>query len=875
MKRTIFFSFLSFLLLVSCKQETYFNITTSVQPSNGGSIIITPPSGPVLEGTSVSFNANPKGDYIFTGWSGSISGTENPKTVTATSDLNVIANFELKTYPLNVSIEGEGVVNERVISTKTEYSSGTVVELTAKPSDYWLFDHWEDDLNGNTNPVQLTVSSPKSVKAVFVKKMYNLTVSIDGEGAVSETVKETRSGSYQEGTVVELTATPGTGWSFNRWEGDLSGEDNPVQITITGEKSVKAVFTKNKYAYNLKIVGPGVVDEYLLPETRADLDYGTRILLKAIPSEGAVFKGWSGDLSGSVSDMEIEIEEGMEITATFEPDFEKNKQPLVDLYLPSSMTKRLYYGLDFSTMSYYPTGFIAVDYNMDGFVDVITCEMGRESQDQRLPMNFYLGPDYEVDKENSGVHLAPICTRKSFTGDFNGDGKIDICFVGHGNEGFPDPKDYPVFLMSKENNTFSRKGIEDCFEYYHGSAAGDFDNDGDLDVVLLNNGNKGASCILVNDGNGNFTPRYDLLNYYWMEPAMYTIEFYDIDNDGFLDIVCGGNDYEGRNSFGRDYIAYDDSPFVLWGNGTSYADSPISRLGSNYIGFGDNSDFAFYDLDGNGTDEIIIAKSADGLDWDGALIHENGHGWMIQVFERNGRSFFDATEKYIIDEDPFHLDEVLNIWISMETVDNHVYLLSRKEGQTNAKRLYLLDNGKLVRVNEDEESGQPIKYTNGVCLYSDGVGSYGTHLDLAYSDNPYSGTTCIHFSNWPTWNGWSVDYEDWIDFSELEKQGYVLEFAIKNSDPEMLIAFSFETRLQTDPWYFPSYNYTYLASEHKCDGTWDLVQVPLSEMTCDSEWTGYYWNTIKTLIIMPWDYHGHDFYLDEIRIRRILDTQQP
>ena len=82
---------------------------------------MTPSFGSVLEGAVVSFQAKPSGDYIFTGWSGSLSGADNPKTVTVTSDLSVVANFKLKSYPLIVSVEGEGTVDERVISTKTDY----------------------------------------------------------------------------------------------------------------------------------------------------------------------------------------------------------------------------------------------------------------------------------------------------------------------------------------------------------------------------------------------------------------------------------------------------------------------------------------------------------------------------------------------------------------------------------------------------------------------------------------------------------------------------------------------------------------------------------------------------------------------------------
>ena len=234
-------SFLA-LLLVSCKQETYYNITTKVEPEGSGIVVVTPSTGAVLEGTSVSFLAKPNGDYVFSGWSGGLSGEVNPQTVTVSSDLSVTAKFTLRSYPLTITVEGEGTVSEKVISTRSDYTAGTVVELTANPSEHWVFDHWEGDLNGNTNPAQITVSSSKSVKAVFVKKMYDLTVEIQGHGSVEEKVINTRSGSYEEGTTVELTAVPDEFWAFDHWEGGINGKDNPVTLTITKKEFVKAVF---------------------------------------------------------------------------------------------------------------------------------------------------------------------------------------------------------------------------------------------------------------------------------------------------------------------------------------------------------------------------------------------------------------------------------------------------------------------------------------------------------------------------------------------------------------------------------------------------------------------------------------------------------
>lgn len=241
----------SSLLMIGCQKEAYHNITVSVNPAEGGSV--SPSSGPVLDGTSVSFKATPKGDYVFTGWSGSISGTENPKTVTVTQDMNVTANFTLRSYPLTIMIEGEGTVAEKVVSTKSEYQSGTVVELTATPSDHWLFDHWEGDLTGATNPAQITVSSAKNVKAVFVEKTYPLAIEIVGQGTVNEEVITTKS-TYQEGTVVKLTAVPDEFWKFDHWEGDIEGKDNPEIIEITSETNIVAIFKEGKYK-NLAVDG--------------------------------------------------------------------------------------------------------------------------------------------------------------------------------------------------------------------------------------------------------------------------------------------------------------------------------------------------------------------------------------------------------------------------------------------------------------------------------------------------------------------------------------------------------------------------------------------------------------------------------------------
>lgn len=621
----------------------------------------------------------------------------------------------------------------------------------------------------------------------------------------------------------------------------------------TSEYISMVAVSKIKYSYNLTIVGPGAVDEYLL-KTKGSLENGTTIQLKAYPdiTKYAKFKGWSGDVIGNEAEITFNLDKDVNVVATFAAEVRQYPQP--NLYTPTSCRKCLYYGQDFSKQSWYPTGFLALDYNQDGYIDVVTCN-SQYTETGRNPIGFYLGQtngSFVEDNLNSGKFMGLIAVRKSFYGDFNGDSIPDICFVGHGWDEEPWPGEYPILLLSN-GKRYEELRLYDTVGYFHGSAAGDFDNDGDLDIFLLDHSTN--SWFLVNDGQGHFTKNNTLFNVEVIDGSMFTTEMFDINHDGFLDLIVGGHEHEGH-----EWHEYTNPTIVFWGNGESFNHDNYVRFPRFKDGWGVTLDYCFYDLNGDGKEEVINIRTGDGLS------QPSYQGWSLQILSLNGDCFYDVTSSFIYDNENGELDGSAFCWIDMEEIEGEIYLCGRF--QTNAERLFILKDGRLQRVNED--NSQPLEYSSGMCFYSDGVGSWNEHTQLDCQDDPYSGTTCIHVSNWVTWTGWAVDYKDWIDFSELEKQDYVLEFAIKNSDPDLVIAFHFETRLQTDPWYFPSYRYSYLASEHKCDGTWELVRVPLSSLKCEPEWTGYYWKTIKTLSIMPGDCHGKDFYLDEIRIRKVL-----
>jgi hypothetical protein len=83
-------------------------LSLGVNPPNGGSVLIDPPSGAsnrYAPGTPVALSAQPNPGFRFTNWSGSVSSTNNPLVLVMNSDQAVTANFVV-IPPIDFSVAG-------------------------------------------------------------------------------------------------------------------------------------------------------------------------------------------------------------------------------------------------------------------------------------------------------------------------------------------------------------------------------------------------------------------------------------------------------------------------------------------------------------------------------------------------------------------------------------------------------------------------------------------------------------------------------------------------------------------------------------------------------------------------------------------------
>lgn len=429
---------------------------------------------------------------------------------------------------------------------------------------------------------------------------YNLEVlaTPNGSGAVTPSA-----GTYSAESVIELTALPADGWEFVEWTGDYVGTDNPITVTFDDSKSITANFSlvqdffisqSPSYNYPNNTVGQ-IINNYYFPGVYPHTDF--------------------------ISDN-------------------------IDLYYTENNLE--YYYRMFGREGIY------FDYNNDGKLDFFG-----------FLTNFI--PNWGVEKGkfvlidnilSDSREKLYFDTDINFGGgsiqanDFNNDGKLEIMISTqnnheNGNGGYS--TNVPVKIITfNENGTIIEQQVGEPMGV-HDSTCGDVDNDGDVDLLvwLFSDPNITTRPFLyLNDGSGNFTLTNNFESFEGLESILnnqgpypvISVEFYDIDNDNNLDIICGYSldDFADTNfDYGLEKIR------IYWGDGTGTFNfingfTDLTSTSNPYVG--PNSvgttvlGIGIFDYDNDGDFDIVSS------------VTPNYGGYLLQLYEQtNTREFLDVT----------------------------------------------------------------------------------------------------------------------------------------------------------------------------------------------------------------------------------------
>jgi uncharacterized repeat protein (TIGR02543 family) len=133
-------------------------------------------------------------------------------------------------------------------------------------------------------------------------------------------------GLYDEGSAIELVATPSAHSTFTGWSGDCTNQTGPCEVVVEGEPSVTAHFTA-QHPISIAKAGAGAGSVVSEP---AGLDCGavcvsyftdgTMVSLTAVSSGHSTFTGWSGAGCSGTGTCVIEAGEAQTVTANFAHD---------------------------------------------------------------------------------------------------------------------------------------------------------------------------------------------------------------------------------------------------------------------------------------------------------------------------------------------------------------------------------------------------------------------------------------------------------------------------------------------------------------------------------------------------------------------------
>ena len=174
----LFLLLFSLLFIITCKKDEDSVAFVNASSNNEDQGYVEFSAGDYGIGSSVTFTAVPNEHFVFVQWKGS-SGqtfTDNPLTVKIESDLNLVAEFEATTYEFNVATNGDGRVEQEIISTSarsTDIQYGSRVRLTAIPENEHVFFRWGGDISETDNPIEVDVLGSMNITGNFDFELIN------------------------------------------------------------------------------------------------------------------------------------------------------------------------------------------------------------------------------------------------------------------------------------------------------------------------------------------------------------------------------------------------------------------------------------------------------------------------------------------------------------------------------------------------------------------------------------------------------------------------------------------------------------------------------------------------------------------------------
>jgi len=242
----------------SGKNITLSGHTLTVSISGQGSVTKNPDKTQYNHDENVTLTSNPAANYQFDHWEGALSGSANPASLTMNGDKTISVFFTQSAETISTPSTPTGPMDGKVGQSLSFTTGGSTSNL-GHPVQY-RFDWGDGTMSAwgsgsqshtyttvNTYTVKAQARCQTHTSAVsgwsggknVVLSGHTLLVIINGQGTVSKNPNKT---AFNHGENVTLTAQASENYRFDRWDGGLSGSQNPISFTLTDDRTISAYF---------------------------------------------------------------------------------------------------------------------------------------------------------------------------------------------------------------------------------------------------------------------------------------------------------------------------------------------------------------------------------------------------------------------------------------------------------------------------------------------------------------------------------------------------------------------------------------------------------------------------------------------------------
>jgi hypothetical protein len=308
-------------------------------PETPEPLISSVPTGIAIDENAPGDNGNDSFSgyiYVTTGFGGPggvYAFTPEAPTKALEIDMTGTGGGKITSFPEGVDCEAD---------CGTEFAVGKLVTLTATPNIRSKFIGWT--VNGSavpcptTGPCDVQLEQDAKVTAQFdglPQKSLSVSKTGAGTGTVTSAPEgidcgSTCSSTFNEGSTVTLTATPGEHAAFVGWTVSGKPAACPGTGTCAVEMSAAANVSANfapvaQKSLSVSLLGNGTGVVSSSPSgidcgsmCAAPFDSDSVVTLAATPAPGSRFAGWSGSDCSGTGSCEVAMNGGSAVSATFE-----------------------------------------------------------------------------------------------------------------------------------------------------------------------------------------------------------------------------------------------------------------------------------------------------------------------------------------------------------------------------------------------------------------------------------------------------------------------------------------------------------------------------------------------------------------------------